>query len=143
MTSATTTTKTCRKCDLEQPASAFSADSRNLDGLQAHCRKCRRLYVAEKRRVARDVTPASIDATSPEPSRPAAGSGDDVADSCPCATSRRDEVSACLGGAPARGDQDLRMPRREDRTMSGRGWRVMLPARVVPQGWRDSPGVDD
>ena len=80
---STSTTKSCRACDQAQPASAFSPDSRNLDGLQAHCKSCRRHQVAEKRRVAGLTSQTTDDTTSPVPAHPAAGSRDEACDSGP------------------------------------------------------------
>lgn len=37
---STTKTKLCKKCQLEVPASLFSPDRRNKDGLQPRCRDC-------------------------------------------------------------------------------------------------------
>lgn len=36
--------KRCTKCGIEKPKAEFSLDKRRKDGLQSHCRECRRSY---------------------------------------------------------------------------------------------------
>ncbi len=79
MTTATTT-KTCRRCSESQPASGFSADARNRDGLRSFCRACRATQERVRRRSGRGVTRSATDSPSSTSGDATAGSRDDAAD---------------------------------------------------------------
>ena len=79
MTTATTT-KTCRRCSESQPASGFSADARNRDGLRSFCRSCRAAQEREKRRLTHGVTRSATDSPPSTSGDATAGSRDDAAD---------------------------------------------------------------